>query len=82
MEKNNQKIEILCGNLVQEFDDLKGQGRFIEANQLLVQVYYYELMRTIKVKDVKRNVIVAYDFEYDPIIGYLLKKDNVENVFL
>src|SRR5690606_21127880 len=42
IESNNQKIEILCGNLVDEYEELCNQKRYIEASQLLVQVYHYE----------------------------------------
>ena len=73
MEENNQKVEILCENLIPEFDKLKDQKRYIEANQLLVNVYYYELQATAFNLDKQRNTIVAYDFIYDSKIGYQKK---------
>lgn len=79
LEKNNQKVEILCGNLVQEFEDLLKEKRYIEANQLLVHVYFYELNGTIYERDKKKNVIVAYDIEYDERIGYRKKQDKFED---
>jgi len=79
LENNNQKVEVLCGDLVQEFDNLKVQKRYIESNQLFVQVYNYELNDTNHQKDEKRNVIVAYDFEYHPFIGYTKKNDVFED---
>lgn len=82
LENNNQKIEVLCGNLVEEFDDLKSQKRYIESNQLLVQVYFYELKDTIWKKDESRNVIVAYDFTYDDTIGYKKKAYDIDHIFL
>lgn len=70
IESNGQKVDILCGNLIDEFEKLKAQMRYIEANQLLVQVYYYELKGSAVGKDKGGNVIIGYDFEYDEIIGY------------
>ncbi len=82
LENTNQKIEVLCKNLVDEFDSFRKQGRFIEANQLLVQVYPYEIHKTDFTKCEKRDVIVANDFIYDPLLGYLKQKDNVEGRIL
>ncbi len=82
LENNSQKVEVLCGNLINEYDNLKKQKRYIEANQLFVQVYFYELKDTNYRKDEKRNVLVAYDFEYDETIGYKKKENNFEDIFL
>ncbi len=79
-ENDNQKIEILCENLIDEYKVLINQKRFIEANQLLVSVYYYQLEGR-KTKDKDLNVIVGYDFIYDPQVGYRKIKLN-ENHFL
>jgi len=79
LEKNNQKIEVLCGNLINEFEFLKNEKRYIEANQLLVQVYFYELKGTNFIKDEKSNVIVAYDFVYDEMVGYLKPKSTFDD---
>jgi len=78
MEENNQKVEILCENLIPEFDRLKEQKRYIEANQLLVNVFRYELQKTVFNLDKSRNAIVAYDFIYDPQIGYQREKVSFE----
>lgn len=75
LDNGNQKIEVLCSNLTEEFDKLKKEKRYVEANQLLVQVYGYELQSCTK--DQKRNVIVANELFYDNTIGYRYK----ENVF-
>lgn len=75
-ENNSQKIEILCENLVEEFDKLKKEKRYIEANQLLVQVYFYETNKSPCVKDAKRNILIGWDFIYDEIIGYKKKDDD------
>lgn len=82
LENNNQKVEVLCGNLIEEFDHYKNQKRYIEANQLLVSVYYYELKQTNFNKDDRRNVFVAYDLEYDPMIGYSKKAHRFDDVSL
>lgn len=79
-ENDNQKIEILCENLIDEYKILINQKRFIEANQLLVSVYYYQLEGR-KTKDKDLNVIVGYDFIYDPTVGYRKKKLS-ENLLL
>jgi CRISPR-associated endonuclease/helicase Cas3 len=77
IDSDNKKVEILCGNLIDEYDSLLKEGRYIEASQLLVQVYYYQLQRTAFSRDTKRNVIVAYDFEYNNLTGYLVKNENL-----
>jgi len=77
IENDNKKVEVLCGNLVHEFDELKSQGRYIEANQLLVQVYFYEL--TSLSKDEKRGVLIDNNLVYDNIIGYTKKIDKSED---
>jgi CRISPR-associated endonuclease/helicase Cas3 len=74
IENNNQKIEVLCSNLIAEFDEKKRNKQYIEANQLLVQVYRYELENPSK--DPKRNVIIANNLFYNDLIGYT-KKDDV-----
>jgi CRISPR-associated endonuclease/helicase Cas3 len=75
LEENNQKVDVLCENLIAEFDELKKSGRYIEANQLLVSVYPYELAKTIVYKeDIERGVWIAWDFIHDDNLGYLIKK--------
>jgi CRISPR-associated endonuclease/helicase Cas3 len=70
IEDNNQKIEVLCGNLVDEFNNLKAQGLYIEANQLLVPVYSYELDKKEKTRDKNSNVLISYNLEYSNELGY------------
>lgn len=82
LEKNNQKIEILCGNLIDEFEDLRKGKRYIEANQLLVPIYFYELNGTNYIRDDRKNVMVAYDFKYDELIGCIKVQDVLEDRFL
>lgn len=77
IESDNKKVEILCGNLVDEYDYFIHEKRYIEASQLLVSVYFYQIHNTSKVFDKKRNVIVAYDFVYDENIGFKLNKEDI-----
>ncbi|MCU0328744.1 MAG: CRISPR-associated helicase Cas3' [Chitinophagales bacterium] len=88
-EKNNQKIDVLCSNLLFDkwdgkdntlgYDSLIKQKRYIEANQLFVSVYFYE---TNSKKDENREILISYDLEYDSKIGYKKKVDTFENVSL
>ena len=74
-ENNNQKIEILCFNLLEEFEDKIKEGRFLEASQLLVLVYRYEADIS---KDPKYgDTLVAINLCYDQAIGYY----SIENDF-
>lgn len=77
IENNNQRVEVLCYNLLDDFDEKKKNKQYIEANQLLVQVYHYELENPTK--DSKRNVIIANNLFYNPIIGYKKKDDSFED---
>lgn len=77
IENNNQKIEVLCYNLIADFDKKKKNKQYIEANQLLVQVYRYELEHPTK--DSVRNVIIANNLVYDSIIGYKKHGDSFED---
>ena len=73
-------MDILCENLVDEYKSLKTEGRYIEASRLLVSVYPYEIKDTAFYRE--KNVIIASDFEYNPIIGYVRKEKNIEDQFL
>ena len=77
IESDNKKVEILCSNLVDEYDYFINEKRYIEASQLLVSVYFYQIQNTSKVYDKKRNVIVAYDFVYNENIGFKLNKEDI-----
>jgi len=75
IESENKKIEVLCSNLLYDgwdgnentlgFDSLIAQKMYIEANQLLVSVYFTEI-KNIK-KDQNRNIYISYDLEYTNI---------------
>ncbi|MBK8737059.1 MAG: hypothetical protein IPL98_14585, partial [Saprospiraceae bacterium] len=78
-------IEVLCSNLLNDkwdgneetlgFVSLINKKMFIEANQLLVSVYFYET-KNYK-KDEKQNVFVSYDLEYGST-GYKKNDSNYE----
>ncbi|HMS30693.1 MAG TPA: CRISPR-associated helicase Cas3' [Saprospiraceae bacterium] len=86
IENDNKKIEVLCYNLLYDkwdgadetlgFDSLIAQKMFIEANQLLVSVYFYET-KNYK-KDEKRNVYVSYDLDYTEV-GYKIEAQSNDN---
>lgn len=82
LEGQSLKIDVLCGNLVQEYEELKMKGDFIRANQLLVSVYRYET-KEMYIKDKKTRskyqVIVSNDLEYSETKGYLKKVDDIES---
>lgn len=75
-EKNNQKIDVLCENLVQEYEIFISEKKFIEANQLLVSVYCYE---TKTIKDDKKNILISKDLTYSDLVGYTKKEDVFED---
>lgn len=81
IEQNNQKIEVLCENLIADYEEYRKQKRFIEANQLLVQVYHYELKGTNFKHVEELNTIAAYDFYYDNSIGYRKKNEVSDQIF-
>jgi CRISPR-associated helicase Cas3/CRISPR-associated endonuclease Cas3-HD len=75
LEANNEKVEVLCYNLIAEFDDKRKNGRYIEANQLLVSVYPYELCGTkVEKNDHERSVWIAWELEHNDDLGYISKK--------
>lgn len=77
IKNNNKKIEILCSNLKEEYLKRINEKRFIEANQLLVQVYFYEATSLSKIED--GNVLCANDLVYNSQIGYYKKQNSFED---
>lgn len=77
IENKNQKIDVLCHNLIDDYDEKKKNKQYIEANQLLIQVYKYELEHPTR--DLKRNVIISNNLTYDDVIGYKKKDESFEN---
>ncbi len=75
-QDKNQKVEILCANLREEYIQRIKEKRFIEANQLLVQVYFYEAENLSKME--YGNVLCSNSLEYNAKIGYYKKQDSFE----
>lgn len=88
-ENNNMKLDVLCENLLPQFNDFRAKGDYVRANQLLVSVYWYEVKNAM-IKDKKSGVRVATGLDYpliegstwSSIVGYKKKVDNVEDRFL
>jgi CRISPR-associated endonuclease/helicase Cas3 len=80
IENSNQKIEVLCNNLRSDYEQRISEKRFIEANQLLVQVYRYETKELSKIE--YGNVLFASDLEYNPKVGYYKRGDKFEDRIL
>lgn len=76
IDDRNQKIEVLCSNLQDKYNQRIEERRFIEANQLLVPVYFYEIEGITKIR--KGNAICANNLVYDPVIGYYKKDDTFD----
>lgn len=80
LENSNQKIEVLCFSLQEEYETKIAERKFLEANQLLVQVYRYEA-------DISKNrkfgdVLIANNLEYNSKFGYFKKIETVEDQLL
>ena len=75
IESNNFKIDILCHNLLNEFDKFREEKDFIRANQLLVSVYFYE---TKPVLHPKSKIKISYDLDYNENLGYKKAINDVE----
>lgn len=75
--EKNQKREVLCFNLIEDFNQKIADGRYIEANQLLVPVYHYESV--ISKDRLQGDTDVAINLKYDSEIGYYsIEKDSDE----
>ena len=77
-KNNNLKMDVVCGNLVDQYSSFKKQGRYIEAGQLLVGVYPWEIQGAFE-QDKELNVIVAHNLEYNSELGYLNKNNHFES---
>ena len=85
IEGQNLKIDVLCSNLLNDYIELKGEGKFIRANQLLVSIYRYETNEKYilnKQAKTKHQVIVSNDLFYDPLLGYKKILPDIDNQFL
>lgn len=80
LQNKNQKIEVLCFNLIEEYETKIAERRFFEANQLLVQVYNYEAKIS---KDRKSgDVLIANNLTYNATIGYYVREENIDDQML
>jgi len=79
LENKNQKIEVLCFNLIEEYESKISEKAYLEANQLLVQVYGYE-PRFSKNK-LFGDTKVAINLKYDPSIGYYSIDKDIDDQF-
>lgn len=71
IESNNMKIDVLCGNLQTEHERRRKEGRYINASQLLVQVYPWECPKEYRIKlEDKQSTYVGTNLEYTPGVGY------------
>ncbi|NEU67978.1 CRISPR-associated helicase Cas3' [Spirosoma agri] len=71
IDKSNLKIDVLCDNLRSTFESRRKEGKYIEASQLLVQVYPWECPKEYQSKlEDKQNTLVATNLKYAPGIGY------------
>ena len=74
LDQNNQKVDVLCYNLKEEYCGLVEQKRYIEANELLVSVYPYHLDRKKHLKDI--DVWIAEELFYDEKQGCIERKPD------
>ena len=72
LEQNDQKVEVLCYNLKEEYCNLLNQKRYIEANELLVSVYPYHVI----VPSEEYDVYIASELFYDERRGCIEKKPD------
>ena len=72
LDKSNQKVDVLCYNLKEEYCSLIDQKRYIEANELLVSVYPYHKIEPSNVCD----VLIAPELYYDEGRGCIEKKPD------
>lgn len=77
IQNNNQKIDVLCSNLLSDFKKHIANREYIEANQLLVSVYFYEAKE--KTKDEESGILIAHNLFYDSKTGYIDKEDKFED---
>jgi CRISPR-associated endonuclease/helicase Cas3 len=71
IEKSNLKIDVLCDNLRSTFESRRKEGKYIEASQLLVQVYPWECPKEYQNKlEDKQNTLIATNLNYSPGVGY------------
>ncbi len=77
LKDGNQKIEVLCFNLINDYEERISEKRFLEANQLLVQVYPYEV--TVSKERKYGDTLVAINLDYNTEIGYHRRESAFED---
>lgn len=82
LEDSNAKVDVICGNLEEEYDELKSEGRFIEANRLFVSVYPTFLYNNTIDKIKTNQKPIAYELEYDEDLGYKISDKEIEDRLL
>lgn len=80
LEHGNQKVEVLCFNLLDEYELKISEKKFLEANSLLVQVYRSEA----DISPIRKfgDVMVANNLNYKQEIGYFDENDSVDTQIL
>ena len=68
LNRSNQKIDVLCYNLEDEYCELIKQKRFVEANDLFVSVYPYTKTK-LKSPAGGHDIFIAKDLFYDSKMG-------------
>ncbi len=74
--ENNQKVDMICDNLVADYEALIEQRNYIEANRLLVQIYPHYLSNKRSYKS-DGNLWLGYEYEYISGVGYKKKEVDV-----
>lgn len=78
LQNENQKIEVLCFNLIEEYEQKIYQKRYVEANQLLVQVYNYETR--LSEDKLFGDTRIATNLRYNSTIGYISIDKNIDEI--
>lgn len=75
MFEKNQKVDMICVNLLGQYEKLIEEKNYIEANRLLVQIYpHYLESKKPYIKD--RSIWLGHNFEYVSTVGY--KKTEID----
>jgi len=79
IEQTTLKIEVLCGNLVTDYENRRKDGHYIEASQLLVQVYSWEYPKEAhaKLTTDAQSVFVADGIHYQKGLGYRVVDNSI-----
>lgn len=75
-------IEILCGNLIEEYDSLIAEKKYIEASQLTVRIRPWLFLKIKPQKHQLTGMDYSYRIDYDPTRGYSEVDDTTSDRFL